>query len=78
MKKSAKPRIAPTRCLSCNDSIPSASQYTFFCSKTCAANWGDDEALMQWLAAHDKRKKAKDFMERSGISIEHSKEKANT
>jgi hypothetical protein len=37
------------------------SKYTFFCSKDCAADWGDDEALVQSLA---KRKASHAILEK--------------
>jgi len=71
-------RYGLTHCLECDRKISANSNYSFFCSKDCAADWGDDEAQMQAVAIREKRKKANDFMKRSGISIEHKKEKATS
>lgn len=35
-------------CLECESAFED-SEYTFFCSQECAADWGDDEALLQAL-----------------------------
>ena len=43
-------------CLECESPIRSRSRYTFFCSKDCAANWADDEVLMQALEERDEPK----------------------
>jgi endogenous inhibitor of DNA gyrase (YacG/DUF329 family) len=57
--ESAAPRLRPTHCLKCGNPITTRSSYTFFCSKNCAADWGDDEAMMQTLAAARQAKKEK-------------------
>lgn len=48
----------PKLCLECERPISGRSNYTFFCSKDCAADWGDDEAQIQFLAARAKKKNA--------------------
>jgi hypothetical protein len=35
------------------------STCTFFCSRECAAKWGDDQTLIQALAGREKQKKEK-------------------
>lgn len=58
-RKAVPPRYGSSHCLECDRKINARSQYTFFCSKDCAADWGDDEAQMQLLTARAKQKKAK-------------------
>ena len=36
-------------CLECETAFED-SDYSFFCSQECAANWGDDEAVLQGIA----------------------------
>jgi hypothetical protein len=48
-KQADASRIRPTHCAQCEQPIPTDSDYTFFCSMECAADWADDEALMQAL-----------------------------
>jgi hypothetical protein len=52
-------RLRPARCLECKGVINAHSTYTFFCCRECAARWGDDQALIQALAAREKPKKEK-------------------
>lgn len=53
-----RPKRKAGECVECGGSIPDKSDYIFFCSMSCAADWGEDEALMQWLAHRAEEKKA--------------------
>ena len=46
-KSTVEQRLRPTHCLQCKGPISKRSSYTFFCSKDCAAEWGDDEAMIR-------------------------------
>jgi len=48
-KSTVEQRLRPTHCLQCKGPISKRSSYTFFCSKDCAAEWGDDEATIRAL-----------------------------
>jgi hypothetical protein len=56
-KAAAPPRYGLSHCLECDRKIPNSGNYTFFCSKDCAADWGDDEAQVQFLRARAEQKK---------------------
>jgi hypothetical protein len=58
MKRKPNPEHEPLKeavesergnCLQCGRPLRAVRRYMFFCSKDCAANWGDDEVLMQSL-----------------------------
>jgi hypothetical protein len=53
-------RLRPTHCLQCKGPISKRSTYTFFCSKDCAAKWGDDEAMIRALKVHLAEQKKRD------------------
>lgn len=65
MKRTPDPKHEPLKgiveseqgdCIECGRLLKATRRYMFFCSKDCAANWGDDEVLMQSLALKTKRK----------------------
>ena len=59
-QKTVEQRLRPTHCLQCKGPISKRSTYTFFCSKDCAAKWGDDEAIIRTLNFHLAEKKNRD------------------
>lgn len=54
-KRASKTTFRDSKCLECGLPIPVKSDYLYFCSQECAADWGEDEAMIQHLAEQQRR-----------------------
>ena len=76
-KVAAAPRYGASHCLECDRKITDRSNYTFFCGKDCAADWGDDEAQFQWMKLRGKVKEVGPINPRLRRLLAWAKQKEN-